>query len=131
MLTCFCFLSASVNQRVVTHLVSVMEFRVFFDVLPYALRNEELRKRMARAYDWYRQTKLDWLTAADESSPSQQQALLGLAELMTAVVDGLAIQEAIDDGFDTRRPFAVLEFMLQRSLADLLDLGLRGGELPK
>jgi hypothetical protein len=34
-----------VNQRVVTHLVSVMEFRVFFDVLPYALRNEELRKR--------------------------------------------------------------------------------------
>ena len=44
-LTCFCFLSASVNQRVVTHLVSVMEFRVFFDVLPYALRNEELRKR--------------------------------------------------------------------------------------
>ncbi len=33
---------------------------------------------------------------------------------MTAVVDGLAIQEAIDDGFDMRRPYAVLEFMLRR-----------------
>ena len=31
---------------------------------------------------------------------------------MTAVVDGLAIQEAIDDDFDMRRAYAVLEFML-------------------
>ena len=106
---------------------SSRSFRVFFDVLPYALRNEGLRSRMACAYDWYRQIKRDWLMAEDQPSPSQQQALLGLAELMTAVVDGLAIQEAIDDGFDMRRPYAVLEFMLQRSLPDLLDSGLREG----
>ena len=43
---------------------------------------------------------------------------------MTAVVDGLAIQEAIDDDFDMRRAYAVLEFMLQRSLPDLLDADL-------
>ena len=106
---------------------SSRSFRVFFDVLPYALRNEGLRGRMARAYDWYRQIKLDWLRANDQASPSEQPALLGLAELMTAVVDGLAIQEAIDDGFDMRRPYAVLEFMLQRSLPDLLDAGALGG----
>jgi hypothetical protein len=82
---------------------------------------------MARAYDWYRRIKLDWLRADDQTSPSQQRALLGLAELMTAVVDGLAIQEAIDDDFDMRRAYAVLEFMLQRSLPDLLESGLRGG----
>ena len=105
---------------------SSRSFRVFFDVLPYALRNEGLRGRMARAYDWYRQIKIDWLRAEDRTSPSAQQALLGLSELMTAVVDGLAIQEAIDDGFDMRRAYAVLEFMLQRSLPDLLDSGLRG-----
>jgi AcrR family transcriptional regulator len=105
---------------------SSRSFRVFFDVLPYALRNEGLRGRMARAYDWYRQIKTDWLRAKDHTSPSEQQALLGLAELMTAVVDGLAIQEAIDDGFDMRRPYAVLEFMLQRSLPDLLDADLPG-----
>jgi hypothetical protein len=82
---------------------------------------------MARAYDWYRQIKFDWLRAEDQSSPFEQQTLLGLAELMTAVVDGLAIQESIDDGFDMRRPYAVLEFMLQRSLPDLLDYDLPGG----
>ncbi len=43
---------------------------------------------------------------------------------MTAVVDGLAIQEAIDDDFDMRRAYAVLEFMLQRSLPELLESGL-------
>ena len=106
---------------------SSRSFRVFFDVLPYALRNEGLRSRMARAYDWYRQIKFDWLRAEDQSSPFEQQTLLGLAELMTAVVDGLAIQESIDDGFDMRRPYAVLEFMLQRSLPDLLDYDLPGG----
>jgi len=109
---------------------SSRSFRVFFDVLPYALRNEGLRSRMARAYDWYRQIKLDWLRAKDQAPPSEQPALLGLAELMTAVVDGLAIQEAIDEGFDTRRPYAVLEFMLQRSLPGLLDSDLlRGSSL--
>jgi AcrR family transcriptional regulator len=110
-------------------------FRVFFDVLPFALRNEGLRGRMARAMDWYRHVKLDWLRAGDRASPAQQETMLGLAELMTAVVDGLAIQEAVDDGFDLRRPYAVLEFMLQRSLPDLLDADLRdrpsGGARPE
>ena len=106
---------------------SSRSFRVFFDVLPYALRNKVLRRRMARAYDWYRQIRIDWLRAEDQTSPGEQQALLGLAELMTAVVDGLAIQEAIDDEFDMRRAYAVLEFMLQRSLPELLESGLHGG----
>ena len=41
-------------------------------------------------------------------------------------VDGLAIQEAIDDDFDMRRAYAVLEFMLERSLPELLESGLPG-----
>ncbi|MEI6727329.1 MAG: TetR family transcriptional regulator C-terminal domain-containing protein, partial [Actinomycetes bacterium] len=103
---------------------SSRSFRVFFDILPYALRNEGLRSRMARVYDWYRQIKCDWLRGKGEPTPSERQALLGVADLMTAVVDGLAIQEAIDDDFDMRRAYAVLEFMLQRSLPDLLDADL-------
>ena len=105
---------------------SSRSFRVFFDVLPYALRNEGLRRRMARAMDWYRRIKIDWLRAEDRTSPAEQEALRGLAELMTAVVDGLAIQEAVDDDFDMRRAYAVLEFMLRRSLPELLDSGLPG-----
>jgi AcrR family transcriptional regulator len=105
---------------------SSRSFRVFFDVLPYALRNAGLRGRMARAYDSYRQIKRDWLRGNDEPSPGEQEVLLGVAELMTAVVDGLAIQEAIDDDFDTHRAYAALEFMLQRSLPELLQAGLPG-----
>jgi AcrR family transcriptional regulator len=129
-------------------------FRVFFDILPYALRNEGLRGRMARAYDSYRRIKRDWLCCEEEAAAEpdradaqaagaaalvdgtraavdgaeavspEDDAMLGVAELMTAVVDGLAIQEAIDDDFDMRRAYAVLEFMLQRSLPALLESGL-------
>ena len=103
---------------------SSRSYRVFFDILPYALRSQSLRSRMARVDDWYRQIKCDWLRGKGEPTPSERQALLGVADLMTAVVDGLAIQEAIDDDFDMRRAYAVLEFMLQRSLPDLLDADL-------
>jgi AcrR family transcriptional regulator len=103
---------------------SSRSFRVFFDILPYALRNEGLRGRMARVYDWYRLIKCDWLRGKGEPAPPEREALQGVSELMTAVVDGLAIQEAIDDGFDARRAYAVLEFMLQRSLPELVEGGL-------
>ena len=49
-------------------------FRVFFDILPYALRNEGLRSRMARAYDSYRQIKRDWLRGEDEPATSGARA---------------------------------------------------------
>ena len=49
---------------------SSRSFRVFFDILPYALRNEGFRSRMARAYDWYRQIKRDWLRGKEAPSPS-------------------------------------------------------------
>lgn len=106
---------------------SSRSFRVFFDVLPHALRNESWRARMANAMDWYREIKLDWLRARDEGLPADKETLLGLADLMTAVVDGLAIQEAVDDDFDMRRAYAVLEFMLERSLPELLDTGVTTG----
>jgi AcrR family transcriptional regulator len=104
-------------------------FPVFFDILPYALRNAGLRGRMARAYDSYRRIKRGWLRVDGGSAPAsapEDEAMLGVAELMTAVVDGLAIQEAIDDDFNMRRAYAVLEFMLERSLPELLESGLPG-----
>jgi AcrR family transcriptional regulator len=103
---------------------SSRSYRVFFDVLPYALRNQGLRARMARAYVYYRDLKCGWLRGETEPTSQERESLLGVAELMTAVVDGLAIQEAIDDDFDARRAYAVLEFMLQRSLPPLRQSGL-------
>ncbi len=103
---------------------SSRSFRVFFDILPYALRIEGLQARMARAYEWYRRLKRNWLAREDAASPAEEEVLLAVAELTTAVVDGLAIQELIDDTVDSRRAYALLEHMLQRSLPELLESGL-------
>ena len=109
---------------------SSRSYRVFFDVLPYALRSDAFRSRMARAMDWYRQIKLDWLGGDEKASPSQREALLGLAELTTAIVDGLAIQEALDEEFDPHRAYAVLELMLQCAMPALLEAGVAGVASP-
>ena len=103
---------------------SSRSFPVFFDILPYALRIDELRARMARAYDWYRRLKRNWLGEEQTASADQDEVLLAVAELTTAVVDGLAIQELIDETVDSRRAYAVLEYLLQRSLPELLESGL-------
>ena len=103
---------------------SSRSFRVFFDILPYALRIDGLRARMARTYEWYRRLKRNWLPPEQTPSPAEEEVLLAVAELATAVVDGLAIQELIDDSVDRERAYAVLEFMLQRSLPELLESGL-------
>ena len=103
---------------------SSRSFRVFFDILPYALRIDGLRTRMARVYEWYRRLKRNWLPAEQAPSPAEEEVMLAVAELATAVVDGLAIQELIDDTVDRERAYAVLEFMLQRSLPELLESGL-------
>jgi hypothetical protein len=75
---------------------------------------------MARVYDWYRQVKLEWLNAEEGTSPPTDDTLLGFAELMVAVVDGLAIQRSLDDDFDLKRPYALLEQILRRCLPELL-----------
>jgi|YelNatPaOPRAMG01_1025707.scaffolds.fasta_scaffold09811_3 AcrR family transcriptional regulator len=77
-----------------TRIVSDSEsFRMFFDVLPHVLRDDKLRPRVARLYDGYRETVLRCLGAPDAAARS---ALLPLAMLMIAIVDGLAIQEGLD-----------------------------------
>jgi AcrR family transcriptional regulator len=73
-------------------------FRLFFEVLPHALRDEDLRERVAALYDGYRDTVLRCLDASD---PAAQERLRPFAMLMIAIVDGLAIQHGLDpDGAD-------------------------------
>jgi AcrR family transcriptional regulator len=106
-------------------------FRAFFEILPYALRDERFKTRLAEVIDWYRQIKLEWLQVEDREAPVSPDALLGFAELMLAVVDGLAIQKAVDDDFDLSRPYAALESILRRGLPDLLGSDLGAATLTK
>ena len=73
-------------------------YQSFFEVLPHALRDDDLRERVAALYDGYRDTVLRCLDAAD---PAAKEQLRPFAMLMIAVVDGLAIQHVLDpDGAD-------------------------------
>jgi AcrR family transcriptional regulator len=73
-------------------------FQSFFDVLPHALRDPDLRGRVAALYDGYRETVLRCLGVAGSEVPTE---LRPFAMLMIAIVDGLAIQHGLDpDGAD-------------------------------
>ena len=68
-------------------------FQAFFEMLPHALRDPALRRRVATLYDGYRETVWRCLNDADRS---QAPRLRPFAMLMIAIVDGLAIQHGLD-----------------------------------
>jgi AcrR family transcriptional regulator len=89
------------------------DFQVFYELLPHVLRDEALRRRMAMLYRWYWKMKLEWLGVPDGASGLADPDLLGLAQLLSAVIDGLAIQTAIDPETDLVNPYRVLAQMLE------------------
>ena len=82
-----------------TRIISDAEaFQSFFDVLPHALRDSDLRERVAALYEGYRETVLRCLDARDDE---ERRRLRPFAMLMIAIVDGLALQHGLDpDGAD-------------------------------
>ena len=92
---------------------SVEDFAVFFELLPHVLRDEVLRRRMAALFRWYWTMKLDWLGVGSGAAALADPDLLGLAQLLSAVIDGLAIQAAVDPEVDLANPYRVLARMLE------------------
>lgn len=101
-------------------LVSTDSMRGFFDILPHAMRDAELRVRLFALYPWWCETNLKWLGLEGEPGVERDDLLAGLAELIAAIPDGLSVQAGLDpDGFDLRRPLAALEFLLRNSMDQL------------
>jgi AcrR family transcriptional regulator len=95
-------------------------FQSFFDVLPHALRDEDLRGRVAALYEGYRDTVLRCLDAAD---PPATEQLKPFAMLMIAIVDGLAIQHGLDpDGADVAAATGLWERLVRPYLRDARSL---------
>ena len=105
-------------------IVSADAFRGFFDILPRAFRDPDLRDRMFELYKWWYRQNLGWLgLTADGTQGDAHELLMGLAELIAAIPDGLSVQIGLDpDGFDLRRPLAALEFLLRNSMDQLVAL---------
>jgi AcrR family transcriptional regulator len=92
---------------------SVEDFDVFFELLPHVLRDEVLRRRMAMLFRWYWKMKLEWLGVEDGTRGLTDPDLLGVAQLLSAIIDGLAIQAAVDPGVDLSNPYRMLARMLK------------------
>jgi len=94
-------------------------FRLFFDLLPHVARDDELRPRVAALYAWYYKMNIEWFGLTDGVTAQNRDGLVALGALMTAVVDGLALQAALrPPGFDFDKAFGVLRFFLRNSLAE-------------
>ena len=92
---------------------SFEDFAVFYELLPHVLRDDVLRRRMAMLFRWYWKMKLEWLGVADGAAGLADPDLLGVAQLLSAVIDGLAIQVAVDPDVDLANPYRVLARMLE------------------
>jgi AcrR family transcriptional regulator len=75
-------------------LMQTPEFLATLDVVPPALRDEDLRARLATLYTWYRDMVCTGLGPEAEGVPEGRVRLL--ATLFVALFDGLAIQWALD-----------------------------------
>lgn len=100
----------------------------WFDILPHAFRDPELRARMFALYPWWYEQNLKWL-GLHRPGFEHNEILVGLAELMAAIPDGLSAQAALDpEHFDLARPLAVLELLLRNSMAQLQEIAATTAE---
>jgi AcrR family transcriptional regulator len=100
--------------------VEADNFTGYFDILPYAFREPELRERMLGLYKWWYLQNLAWLGLRDVPGVEQNETLVGLGELVCAVIDGLCIQAGLQpDGFDMGRAMNVFGLLLRQSLDEV------------
>jgi hypothetical protein len=104
-------------------ILSADEFRGFFDILPHAIRNGELRQRIAALYPWWYEQNLQWLGMAGSGPEGRDEIIQGLGQLLSAVVDGLSVQAGLEQkDFDPSRPLKTLRFLIANSLPQLQKL---------
>jgi len=98
-------------------------FVALLEILPHAMRDESLRKRIAGLYNGYRATVLSTIDAQDDPN---RQPLASFAALTIAVVDGLSIQHGLDaTGVDIEAATVLWQKMARCLLSDLglVDMG--------
>jgi TetR/AcrR family acrAB operon transcriptional repressor len=86
-------------------------FYALFNLVPHILESGRLRPRIADLYDWYRSLNIE---ACLPEAQEGDRAAVGLGALLTAVVDGIALQALLDpDDFDPSEAFRTLGDMVE------------------
>ena len=100
-----------------------------FDILPHALRDELLRRRIWSSYPWWAEQNLRLLGLERAGTGECPEELAGLGSLISAVVDGLAVQSLLEpEAFDVDRPLRTLEFLIGTAMPQLREMAAAAGD---
>lgn len=92
--------------------------RGWFDILPHAMRDADLQMRMRALYAWFFAVNLRWL-GLDPAACENDSLAKGLAAVIAATTDGLAIQVGLGVQSDLDEAMGALEAMLRGALAEM------------
>ena len=93
--------------------------RDFFELIVAALREDELRKRVAGLYDSYRALALEMTGIAPSADPERQRRLTAVGTVLQAINDGLGLHATLDPSFDLETAVATVEWMIGPAIAEL------------
>ena len=68
-------------------------FTGFFELLPQATKSEAIDRHFVRLYETWFDSNIDWLDLRHRDVPPELRR--GLAMLLSAIIDGMAVQETI------------------------------------
>jgi AcrR family transcriptional regulator len=78
-------------------------YRMFFELIPHILRDEELQPHLRDLFEWYRRLDAWALKDADDREPAVHIA--PMAMLTVAIADGIALQKLADPELDVGPAF--------------------------
>jgi AcrR family transcriptional regulator len=118
---------ASAQERVhgavggIREMIDTDAFAGYFDILPHALRDDDLRARILALYRWWFGENRKWLgmTADAQADPERARLQAGVAQLVAAVIDGLSIQDALDPEYDAGPALDALAVLLETAMPAL------------
>jgi AcrR family transcriptional regulator len=78
-------------------------YRMFFELIPHILRDEELQPHLRDLFEWYRRLDAWALKEPDDKEPAAHIAPMAL--LTVAIADGVALQKLADPDLDVGPAF--------------------------
>jgi len=94
-------------------------FRDFFELLPYTLRHEDLRARVALLYDFYRELMLELAGIKAAPETGDRPPLDALGAVLLALIDGLGLQATLTPSFDLEAALGAARWLIEGRLSQL------------